>query len=361
MNRDVEELLREGMERFTKDLRAPAGLTRRVARRRRRRLVVRSTAGTAAALAAAVVALVAIVVPGAHDNGADATAYVVKRVDGALSAAEPGAIAQVTVTTRSAVTPDGPAATTTAEEWSYGSEWRSVANSPYGGPVYDEGSGPASVLTLVSYVARTWARQHEQAHPSAQGSPLAAGGPLAQANPSGQGGAQAGAHLGPGGCEPVVDALPLLFQPGLPGMHFTSPAAVARGLRVAISCGALKAVPGRQRVDGIEAIELTSLPGVPAAETVWVSPGTYLPVRVVVRSQGAHHGLLIDNHLILQMTADIKWLSPTGQNLAKLTVPIPAGFRHVPLGQAVWPILQQPAGGFSAYPPTPGPLRGGSG
>ena len=38
MNTDVEDLLREGMERFTADLRAPAGLTRLIAQRRGRRL-----------------------------------------------------------------------------------------------------------------------------------------------------------------------------------------------------------------------------------------------------------------------------------------------------------------------------------
>ena len=35
MNTDVEDLLREGMERFTAELRAPAGLISHIARRRR--------------------------------------------------------------------------------------------------------------------------------------------------------------------------------------------------------------------------------------------------------------------------------------------------------------------------------------
>jgi hypothetical protein len=37
---------------------------------------------------------------------------------------------------------------------------------------------------------------------------------------------------------------------------------------------------------------------------------------------------------VLQRTADITWLKPTAQNLDKLTVPIPAGFRQVPLTKA---------------------------
>ena len=51
MNADVEDLLREGMERFTADLRAPPGMARRVGRRRRRRLALRLGAAAAAAQA----------------------------------------------------------------------------------------------------------------------------------------------------------------------------------------------------------------------------------------------------------------------------------------------------------------------
>jgi hypothetical protein len=43
----------------------------------------------------------------------------------------------------------------------------------------------------------------------------------------------------------------------------------------------------------------------------------------------------------VQQTADITWLPSTAQNLAKLTVPVPAGFRQVPFGTAVTPILRQ--------------------
>jgi hypothetical protein len=45
-------------------------------------------------------------------------------------------------------------------------------------------------------------------------------------------------------------------------------------------------------------------------------------------------------------TADITWLPPTAQNLARLTVPIPAQFRRVRLAGAVLPILQQITGGL---------------
>jgi hypothetical protein len=291
MNTDVEDLLREGMERFTADLWAPAGLTRRAARRRRR-LALCSAAG-AAALTAGAVPLAVAGLPGANHNGTGAAAYVVKRAVSALSAAGPGEIAQMTVTTTtSATVPSGQTVTTTAEEWSYGDRWRSVTDSPAGHPVYDEGFSTSSGYTLVSYQTRTWARQPGLGRPTA------------------------------------------LVSPGLLsgiGVSASSrPATVATALRAAVSCGTL-AVAGRQRVDGMEAIELTSRPGSLISETIWVSPGTYLPVRVVVRPASGQS--------ILQQTADITWLPPSAQNLDRLTVPIPAGFRQFPIAQAIQPNL----------------------
>src|ERR1700739_2200742 len=105
MKNEVENLLGDGMERFTSDLQAPAGLLRNAAQRRRRRLALRSVAGSAAVLAAGAVALVAVVVPGGAENPGVGSAAVVKRVDKALSAAEPGEIAQMTVTTSGAAGP----------------------------------------------------------------------------------------------------------------------------------------------------------------------------------------------------------------------------------------------------------------
>jgi len=327
MNTDVEILLREGMERFTADLRAPAGLTRWVVRRRRRRLALRATGGLATALTAGAVALVAVVVPRAGHGGTGSavlTADVVKRVDSALTTADPGDIAQMTVTTQRPALPGGTATTITSEEWSYGDQWRSLTNSSSGHPVDDEGFGPSVGYTLVSYLKREWARMPGLGYPAAPATPV----------PS--------AH----GCEPVIAALPTLLHPGLPmqpgiaGLGFAAglfsasspPATAARALHNAISCGTLTEA-GRQNVDGIEAIKLTSRAGSPISETIWVDPGTYLPVRVVIRSAGGFP--------VTQQTADITWLPPTAQNLAKLTVAIPAGFRRVPVVQAVLPLLQQ--------------------
>jgi hypothetical protein len=360
MNTDVEDLLREGMERFTRDLRAPTRLTVGVARRRRRRLALRSLAGVSAAgLTAGAVAATAAVVgdarPGAADHSVVLADYVVKRVDSALSAAAPGEIAQMTVT-RTAVIADK-SVTTTAEEWSYGNQWRSATKSQSGQAVYDEGYSSSAIFTLVNYLTRTWASEPGLGRPAARAfgvppipalglspallygprTPQAFGLPLA-------------ARLGVRGCKPVAAGVPALFQPGLPGIGFAAPPGLgffasalptARALRSAISCGALTEA-GRQRVDGIEAIKLTSRRGSPISETIWVSPGTYLPVRMIVSSALGFAGV--------RQTADITWLAPTAQNLTKLTVPIPAGFRKVSIPQAVVPILQQLSRGLVATP-----------
>jgi hypothetical protein len=347
MNSDIEDLLREGMERFTRDVRAPAGLLERAARRRHRRLAVRSVAGVAAALTAAAVVLAAVVVPGSGPGvGVALAAHMVKQVDSALTAADPGEIAQVTITTRGeAPGLAGKNATATAEEWSYGDQWRSVTYARSGKPVYDEGFSTAKVYTLVSYPSRAWARQRGLGLPGPLGSPfglspsLGLGGPLGVSHPfAGRSAPKPISRR----CGPVFALGAMLFQPGLPGVGFSAtspPATVARTLRAAISCGTL-AVAGRQRIDGIEATKLTSAPGSPIAETIWVNPRTYLPARVVVRSSAGYSGPV-------DLTANITWLRPTAQNLANLTVPVPAGFRKVALADVIGLTLLKGPGGPS--------------
>lgn len=280
----------------------------------RRRLALRSMAGVAAALAAGAVALVAVGVPGARHDGSGLTAYVMKGVNNALSKADAGTFAQMTVTTSVAPVAGGKTRTTTAEEWSHGDRWRSVTNSAAGRPVYDEGFGPSSGYTLVNYPRRTWARLAGVGRPAA--------GPLSDAK----------------GCSRGAVAGPVLFQPSLPGTGLPPKPlrTVARTLRAAVSCGTL-GVAARQRLDGVEAIKLTSGRNILISETIWVSPGTYLPMRVVIRSV-PHHSLVFNNQVVLRQTADFTWLPPTSQNLAKLTVPIPAGFRRVSYSRTVQPI-----------------------
>jgi len=270
----------------------------------RRWLAAGAVAGVAAALTAGAVALATIAVPGARRHDANLTAYVVKRVDTALSAASPGEIGQMTVTSHGPAVSGGTSVPATAQEWFYGGRWRAITYTSAGQRLYDEGFSAAGVQTLVSYPAQTWARQPGP-------------GPAQRAP-------------GQRGCAPVIAAIPLLLQAGLPGgIGARSPASVVTNLRRAISCGTLTEA-GRQRVGRIDAIKLTSRPGSLVSETIWVSPGTYLPVRLVIRAPGKPSPW---------QTADISWLAPTAQNLARLAVPIPAGFRQVPPTQIIKPAM----------------------
>jgi hypothetical protein len=266
-----------------------------------------------------------VLVPNINGAGRPAVdaAYVIKNVSNALSAAEPGTIAQMTITTTTPALGGVRSATTTAQEWSNGNEWRSVTYSSPGHPAYDEGFSTTSGYTLVSYPTKTWARQAGVGQPAVK----SLGPPLATRD-----------------CGAVVAGFPVLFRLGLPGTSASAsslPMTVAAALHVAVSCGALT-VAGRQTVDGTEAIELASRAGSPLTETIWVNPSTYLPVRVVARSPYGTPGL--------QQTADFIWLPPTAQNLAKLAVPIPAGFRQVSLSQAVMPNLKLIPAGSLAKP-----------
>ena len=82
---------------------------------------------------------------------------------------------------------------------------------------------------------------------------------------------------------------------------------------------------GSGMVNGHRAIEF-AFPGVivnDGSMDVWVDAFTYLPVRMTMAST-ASYGSSLD-------TIDFQFLPPTPANLAKLTTPVPAGFRKVPL------------------------------
>jgi hypothetical protein len=81
-----------------------------------------------------------------------------------------------------------------------------------------------------------------------------------------------------------------------------------------LSCGEYTVV-GRQTVDGVNAIKIVSKQG---TITLWVSPDSYLPVRLVQNIGGG-----LDQ-------SDFSWLAATPANLAQLKVTVPAGFKQVP-------------------------------
>lgn len=96
-------------------------------------------------------------------------------------------------------------------------------------------------------------------------------------------------------------------------------------LRKLMACG-VYTTAGTEQVDGVDAIKMTQIRPDSADTVLWVDPSTYLPVRVEVRAQ-AQAGKKSNQ---FAWTDDLRWLSPTAANLAKLTVTIPSGFVQVP-------------------------------
>lgn len=304
---------------------------RRVLLRPAARSPVRLAVGIAAALFAGAVALAITELPGAGLSGTQAqeptidTAYVLKKVGSALNAAEPGEIAQMAITGRPSPAAGGingrALSAVTAEEWSYGDQWRVLVMGTSGKPALDVSYSSSAGLTEVNYAQRAWARSRElgsQGPP--QSGPQSSPGPVRRLSATPAPVPASGAS-GASGCEQAFADLSWLLHPGLVGAKDAPlPGTVGSTLRDAISCGALK-MTGRQPVNGTEAIELTSSPGSALDETVWVNPATYLPTRINVNS--------VPGTPVQKQTVDITWLPATAQNLARLTVPIPAGFRRV--------------------------------
>jgi hypothetical protein len=93
-----------------------------------------------------------------------------------------------------------------------------------------------------------------------------------------------------------------------------------QALRESIANGTLTVV-GKTVIDGQTVLELTTRAkdaSKGSAETWWVNPATWLPVRT----------LTVNSAVSIQV--DYGFLPPTPANLAKLKVPIPAGFTRTP-------------------------------
>jgi hypothetical protein len=320
MNGAVEELLREGLDRLTADVRVPPGVTGRArAHLRRKKIAVRAAlAGGAAAVTAA--AVVAATVPGEGAAGplqARTTAYVVSRVAKALAAATANKVVQ-TRTTFSAPFPP-------VIGWTYRGALRGlqagyiapaqVPGMPWAQGRVSWGAGTAMVGGKQIYVQVDY-RRHEWYRTGAMG-------------------------FVPGGCATRLDIV-----------EFNGPSDWAPYLRQALSCGMFK-VTGHAWAGGIKAIKLTGSEsdphfwgGPPGAVgrgpvrvdvTFYVNPATYVPVLAVWRNTSHWRDGKLMRGTVRQV---ISLLPPTPANQAKVEVTIPASFRQVhgaPFGGPVFP------------------------
>jgi hypothetical protein len=331
MNANLEELLREGIDRVTADVKLPPGMVGRARlRNRQRRMAIRASvaAGTALVAAAAVIIVISGAGRGPQGGGAAQTqtlAYVTSRTQQAL-AAEAGkgrAIEEILASGRhvtfgftvlnmalseeknpvgSAVMP-GVLAAISAERmvtWFYRQRVLYEGFSAAGTQVFNS---TFNVVTTRS--GRQVAKVYGAAYPART---------RWQTDLGGQNG-----PLPPLTCQTAIGIAPL-------GSSWRA------ALSKALSCGLFR-LDGRQRVDGVDALKIVSKPddGLPARETIWVDPATYLPVRVNVAFPAAHGSQSL-------LVYDYRWLTPAKGNLAALRAAvrgtryatIPPGFRKLP-------------------------------
>ncbi|HUB38815.1 MAG TPA: hypothetical protein VMA72_08190 [Streptosporangiaceae bacterium] len=299
MNTELVQRLHADMDEATRDIRVPPGLALKAYRHYRKRTMttrVVAAAGAAAVLAAGT--LTVAEVTGAFGRAAGGlqvrtTAYVISRVEGALSAPD---MANVVAYTRTAfpagttiqpvpggVTGSGGPGTGASRTggyellWAYHHTTKLSEFTATGQRIFDErltvGTGSLAT-TVVTYTSHTWWTA-QSARP-AVGRPRSAGClPGGEIRLSG----------GNGNAWPAF-------------------------IRSQLACGSYT-VAGKESVGGVGALKITASSG---HLTLWVNARTYLPMRL------AAGGLV---------RTSFRWLAPTPANLTLLNLPVPASFHQI--------------------------------
>ncbi len=323
MNTDVEELLRDGMQRFTTGVQAPDGLARTASRLHRRRMAVRATAACGGLAVVAAVAVAVTVVAGGSGSAAPATAspaqqrqaaYVTSRVVSALSSQN---LVSVERTSGGGV----PSVT-----WTYGTRWNWVQYWP-----------TADYKDRVVNGRHLWdfPPQYRGQPDTATGVALV-GGKLMGAyvtyddqryslTPP-----PAGPYLPASACS-TTSRLEMGGMP-VPGVSWSD------FISTTLKCGTAS-VTGKVPVNGVEATEITGKPVTVRLQpgyaktvseqwatvrwTLWVSSVTFLPVQMYGSTE-TFGGKAGDQ--VSAGTTEVQWLQPTSASIAKALVTIPPGF-----------------------------------
>ncbi len=322
MSTDVEDLLREGMERFTEGVRAPAGLAYRASRQRRRRRIVRgavligTAVATATAVAVAMTAAGTVAQPGSSLAQARAAALVVSRVKHALAAENQVFVGRTVSFSGGTLSADNQPSVT----WAYGSHNR-----------YEEFTGAACGHAAASGDCTQQGGSQRF---------LAAGTALVNGNLT-------GAYVtyydhkyslsAPYTSPPSACGKSALLMGGPP----VPTARWAAFIKATLDCGAA-AVTGHVWVNGVQTIRITGKPVTVrlsrgegnavhekyarALWTLYVNPSSYLPVRLVSATEtfGGSGG-----HTRFESVTNVHWLPPTAANVARALVTIPPGYHQV--------------------------------
>jgi hypothetical protein len=302
MSRAFEELVRDSMKWQAAGIELPAGLAGRARRRHRRRRLAQFAAVAAggAGAAAAVAAMLAVPAGGRVTGhpGEQTTAYVIRRVDGALASGD--LVMRETVSLRDQFSYEDGSRSYQAVTWSYRADMSTLTFGARGQLQADDGTAlvdgrPRPVS--VDYIRRTW-----ELSPA-----IAASGPAKPCTLAGF--LAAGSGYG-------------LASSSWPSL-----------IRQELGCGRYQ-VAGSGVVDGVRTIKLTGsmvienrIPSLVLrfVNTIFVDPATYLPVRVweyavPVASPRMHS---------VPSSADFRWLPATAASTSEALVTIPAGYQQV--------------------------------
>jgi hypothetical protein len=300
MSRAFEELVRDSMEWRAADIALPAGVASRARRRHRRRRLAQCAAAATLAGAAAAIASAALTVPaGVRTAGHpedQTTAYVIRRVDGALASGN--LVMRETFSLRDDFGYVDQFRSYQTVIWSYRGDTSQLTFGAHRKLLADDGTALADGKLRsveVDYVLGTW-----EFPPATR-----AGGPPKPCTLAG--------FLAAGSGYDVADWQSLLRQE--------------------LRCGGYK-VAGSAVVDGIETVKLTGSAVIGnsiryldlrCVNTIFVDPATYLPVRIW------QDAVPVTGPRVRSVpsSADLQWLPATAVNTGKAVVTIPAGFRQV--------------------------------
>jgi hypothetical protein len=282
-----EERLREDLDRSTSGIELRPGLAGRAHRRRRRRIAARiatATAVTAVLAVSAGAVAAAQSGPASAINRSEAALTALVTEDPVISVSSPDWAGGVGFTRTGT-----PVWYAQVRQWYYGGLFRMEGLTPAGQPVYDYATAE-NTETNILYEIKTW--WHGQIPDL--------------------GGSSSGTTASAPTCASVkyfgADGSPLQWAPDI---------------NEALHCGLYKTA-GTDQVDGMAAIKLVPVNPDHLTAVLWLSPSTYLPVKIAVESVDG------SGPATLQHTEYVNWLAPTAANLALLAPRAPAGFTEIP-------------------------------
>jgi len=326
MNGDVEELLREGLDRLTAQVEVPPGMVGRARAHHRRRKIAAGAALACGTAAVTAVAVIAVASPGTRPGTggattAQTTAYVISRVENALAAEH--FVIQERATgsmTYSVHGHRGHSSNGLTIGWAYGERHRMEEFTgrdcghvlPNGWCTHHGGSerylaeGTALVGGKLTGAYVTYYNHKYSLYPAGR-SHLKACSTTAQ----------------------LVLGGPAVAVPNWPAF-----------IKAMLRCEAAT-VTGHARIDGVATTVISGSVDVPLSKgyarvvkeararvrfTLYVDSATYLPVRASgsTETYGGAGGPTVSAY-----TTNVLWLPPTKANIAKTLVTIPPGYQQV--------------------------------